>query len=90
MRMIQRPRQKAIQVGQTFLRSYSARPMVYLFDPNGPVSKLWLATGAKTGRFPRLVDVVLDGPRRHFVFGDGSVILADGTKPVVLLDKIAA
>ncbi len=62
----------------------------YRFDPKGPVSKLWLATGNVTGRFPRLVDVVMDGPRRHFVFSDGSVIVADGAKPVVLLDKIAA
>lgn len=60
----------------------------YLFDPNGPVSKLWLETGKQAGRYPRLIDVFTDGPRRHFVFADGSIILADGTKPVALLKDV--
>lgn len=47
----------------------------YKFDPNGPVSKLWLARGKQLGTWPRLetVWVYADG-RRYFRFEDGAVI----------------
>jgi hypothetical protein len=48
----------------------------YAFDANGPVSKLWLERGDKTGQWPRLVDVREDNGEKWFVFGDGSVVSA--------------
>lgn len=62
----------------------------YKFDPNGKVSALWLETGKKTGKYPRLVDVEIVGPIKYFVFSDGSVIVADGSKPVAYLTAIVA
>ena len=54
----------------------------FQFNPEGPVSQLWLRTGNETGRFPRLVDVLDDGTEKHFLFTDGSVIVARGNDPV--------
>jgi hypothetical protein len=48
----------------------------YAFDANGPVSKLWLETGNKEERWPRLIDVRVEENEKWFVFGDGSVISA--------------
>ncbi len=56
----------------------------YKFDANGVVSKLWLATGERTGRFPRLVEVLTAGTVRYFVFSDGGVIVAEGAKVSLL------
>lgn len=50
----------------------------YSFDPNGPVSKLWLATGNANKSWPRLIDVREEEGEKWFVFGDGSVIAASG------------
>lgn len=49
---------------------------VYSFDPNGPVSNLWLTKGNETKRWPRLIDVREEGADKWFLFGDGSVILS--------------
>jgi hypothetical protein len=49
----------------------------YSFDPNGPVSKAWIANGNTTKRWPRLVQVV-EGTTKYFVFSDGLVIAAKG------------
>jgi hypothetical protein len=46
----------------------------YQFDPNGPVSKLWLAIGAVDGEYPRLVDVIERDDSRYFLFADGMLI----------------
>lgn len=62
----------------------------YAFDPNGPVSRLWLATGQSTGRWPRLVDVRVEGGWKWFVFGDGSVVVAEPGKAVVWLASAEA
>jgi hypothetical protein len=60
----------------------------FQFNPEGPVSQLWLRTGNETGRFPRLVDVLDDGTEKHFLFTDGSVIVARGNEPVTFLTEI--
>ncbi len=60
----------------------------FQFNPEGPVSRLWLRTGNETGRFPRLVDVLDDGTEKHFLFTDGSVIVARGNDPVRYLTEI--
>ncbi len=60
----------------------------YQFDPEGPVSQLWLRTGQQTGRFPRLIDVLDDGTEKHFLFTDGSVIVARGNDPVTFMTQI--
>jgi hypothetical protein len=60
----------------------------FQFNPEGPVSQLWLRTGNETGRFPRLVDVLDDGTEKHFLFTDGSVIVARGNEPVKFLTEI--
>lgn len=62
----------------------------YQFDPNGPVSNLWLQTGNATDRWPRLVDVFVDGTTKFFTFADGSVIVAEPGKPVAYLQDVAA
>jgi hypothetical protein len=61
----------------------------YGFDPNGPVSALWLATGNQRGMWPRLVDVRVEGGSKWFVFGDGSVIVAAPGQPVEWLESAA-
>lgn len=62
----------------------------YQFDPNGPVSKLWLETGNKRNAWPRLIDVREDGGTKHFLFSDGGVIVAVPGKPVEWLKEVAA
>lgn len=52
----------------------------YSYDPDGPVSQLWLTTGKESGHFPRLVDVLEHDKSKYFLFGDGSVIVAVGGK----------
>lgn len=61
----------------------------YTFDPNGPVSKLWLETGQKADRWPRLIDVRIDGAVKWFVFSDGAVIVAEPGKPVYYLEDVS-
>jgi hypothetical protein len=61
----------------------------YVFDPTGPVSKLWLDTGNRNGQWPRLVDVKLEGRARLFVFADGTVIVAAPGKDVEYLEVAA-
>lgn len=56
----------------------------YSFNPNGPVSKLWLKNGNETGSFPRLIDVQ-EGKPKYFVFSDGSVIVDNAGKLDYLL-----
>lgn len=62
----------------------------YSYNPVGPVSKLWLEAGQKSGHYPRLIDVLVNGNVKHFVFSSGKVIVADGSKPVAYLTQIAA
>jgi hypothetical protein len=62
----------------------------FQFDSSGPVSQLWLATGNQTGRYPRLADVLIDGTTKHFLFSDGSVIVANGDGPVTFLTDLVA
>ena len=61
----------------------------YVFDPDGPVSQLWLTTGNKRGTWPRLVDVRIEGNTKLFVFSSGSVIVAEPGKPVEWLEAAA-
>lgn len=61
----------------------------YAYDPNGPVSKLWLAHGNEVKRWPRLVDVLVSGQEKHFVFGDGTVIRAAGTASPAYVSNVA-
>ncbi len=60
----------------------------YSFNPDGPVSKAWLESSDATGRWPRLVDVFVDGDKKFFVFGDGNVIVAEKGKPVRYLEDV--
>lgn len=53
---------------------------IYSYNPDGPVSKLWLETGKESGHFPRLVDVLEREKSKFFLFGDGSVIVAEGNQ----------
>lgn len=64
--------------------------LVAPFDPNGPVSNLWLEHGAQTGRFPELVDVIREGEDKYYLFGDGSIIVAEPGKPVAYVDVAEA
>jgi hypothetical protein len=53
----------------------------YGFDPNGPVSKLWVEDGKATGEWPALQDVwVYDDGRRYFRCENGRLYLAAGGK----------
>lgn len=61
----------------------------YSFDPDGPVSKLWLETGTTNDRWPRLVDVRIDGEVKYFVFSSGEVIVSEPGKGVAYLDVAA-
>lgn len=49
------------------------------FDPNGPVTLLWLREGVRTGRFPRLERFDPPGAVRRFRFADGLTIEADAS-----------
>lgn len=64
----------------------------YAFNPDGPVSKLWLQTCNQRHAWPRLTDVREQGGRRLFCFADGSVIATDlkGGSPAYLYDALAA
>ena len=57
----------------------------FTFDPDGEVTKLWLARGKATGRYPRLVDTLL-GDDRRFLFSDGSVVVKNPLKPAAWLE----
>jgi len=46
----------------------------YEFDPNGSLSRLWLAEGAKTGSYPALTSVETFGTRTYFRFGSGLTV----------------
>ncbi len=61
----------------------------FAYNPAGPVSTLWRETGNRTGRFPRLVDVRIEGAAKWFVFSDGSVIVAGENQEVTHLDTVA-
>lgn len=47
---------------------------LYRFDPQGPVSRLWLQAGRETGQWPALTRVELAGDRRYFRFANGLTI----------------
>jgi N-acetylmuramoyl-L-alanine amidase-like protein len=53
---------------------------VAAFDENGPVSKLWLSSGAKTAVFPALLAVITKGDRKLYQFSSGEIIEAKGGK----------
>lgn len=66
----------------------------YAFDPTGPVSKVWLDNGLKTGEFPRLMSVrtYQDSPtqkREYFGFEGGLVIFRTTGEPTRVLTKAA-
>jgi hypothetical protein len=46
----------------------------FAYDPNGVITAMWLDEGEKSGMFPRLVDTVVKGPVRSFVFSNGMVL----------------
>jgi hypothetical protein len=46
----------------------------YTFDPNGSLSRLWLAEGAKTGSYPALSSVEAFGARQYFRFASGFTV----------------
>lgn len=50
----------------------------YQFDPDGPVSRLWLARAKAEGVWPKLQEVWSydSGERRYFRFADGSLVLS--------------
>lgn len=62
----------------------------YQFDPNGPVSKLWLAIGAVDGEYPRLDDVMERDGAKYFLFRDGMIIRYRGGKVEQVKDITAA
>jgi hypothetical protein len=47
---------------------------IWQFSENGSVSKLWLTTGAQTGRYPRIVTRDQFDTREYFIFADGLII----------------
>jgi hypothetical protein len=63
-----------------------ARPFKAAFNPDGPVSQLWLAYGRETGQWPKLVRGEKYGTRRYYVFDSGLVIWVpkDGAAPRIL------
>jgi hypothetical protein len=46
----------------------------YTFDPDGSLSRLWLAEGTKTGTYPALTSVETFGTRTYFRFDGGLVV----------------
>jgi hypothetical protein len=58
----------------------------YTFDPNGSLSRLWLAEGAKTGGYPALTSVETFGARMYWRFDNGMVVWRpNATAPLRLL-----
>lgn len=55
----------------------------YGYDENGPVSKMWLAEGAKTGNFPHLVTATVLGSAKYFAFSNGVVYYQPSPKEVI-------
>lgn len=60
-----------------FGRVSAENGITYKYDPNGPVSRLWLDlgwAGSGESNFPRLVEVRTFEKRKYFLFSDGLVI----------------
>jgi hypothetical protein len=58
----------------------------YAFDPNGSLSRLWLAEGAKTGSYPALTSVETFGARTYWRFSSGlTVWRPNATAPLRVL-----
>lgn len=58
---------------------------LYAFDPDGPVSRLWIAHGRARGEWPPLLAVETAGDRRYFRFGNGfTVWTGPGREAMVL------
>jgi hypothetical protein len=55
------------------------------FDPNGPVSNLWLSMSLRTGLFPELVNLIVQDGVKYYVFSSGEVIVAKPGEPVAYL-----
>lgn len=60
----------------------------YSFNPNGPVSRLWMQLGADSNLYPRLVDVLIEGDDKYFIFSSGLVISALAGEPVRRVESI--
>lgn len=61
-------------------------PFKASFNPEGPVSRLWLENGKATGRYPELVQGQRFGTRKYYRFADGLTIWAanDDAAPAIL------
>jgi hypothetical protein len=57
----------------------------YAFNPNGSVSKRWLARGIGTGEFPELKQVRTFEDRTYFVFAGGWTLWRVGNGPITEL-----
>lgn len=60
----------------------------YNFNPRGPVSQLWMQIGADENLYPRLIDVVVQGADKYFIFSSGLVISALAGEPVRRVESI--
>ncbi len=56
------------------------KAMTFSFDPNGILTKLWLARGKRLGVWPQLSEVTQSGNARVFRFSDGFTVIAEGGK----------
>jgi hypothetical protein len=55
------------------------------FNPNGPLSKKWLARGLGTGLWPRYLGSKVFDDRKYFTFSDGWTLWRVGTGPITEL-----
>jgi hypothetical protein len=61
---------------------------VYKFDPNGPVSQLWLASGIATGAWPKLTTYSKFDTREYWTFANALVLWRPNTQaPVRVLGQ---
>ncbi len=58
------------------ITSNGEKALTYAFDPDGPVSALWLARGHEQGVWPQLAQVLVEGETRWFRFEDGWTVRA--------------
>lgn len=66
----------------------------FSYDPDGPVSQVWLETGKATGEYPTLIgyEVYDDGPkqrREYFRFANGLVLWRTSGQPIQILQEAA-
>lgn len=74
-------------LARVWFGTVAADGRIYAFDPDGPVSRLWLAAGRESGAWPPLVGVETHDERRYFRFANGLTIwTAPGRDARVLRD----